>query len=91
MRNRERNWVGRRRRERGLHNPKESSSPPSSTLPQLLFLRGQSRVISQKQAHPRSLSITNLSKHKSTRSPRSYETLCLMELDGFHTESVCEE
>ena len=39
--------------------------------------------------HRFSLSITNLPKHKSTRSPRSYRTRCPVELDGFHTATDC--
>lgn len=55
------------------HNPRESSSLPSATLPQLL--KGQSRVISQKQAHPWSCSFHNKSS-QNTRAllcPKSYE------------------
>lgn len=78
-----RSWAGtflvwrRRGKKETCYSPKESSSLPSATLPQLLLLppKGQSRVTFQKQAHPWSCSFHNKSS-QNTRGllcPKSYE------------------
>lgn len=79
----------------GRHNPKESSSSSSSCFvhPPPAFSSSEVRAGLLPRNKPtldhRSLSITNLPKHKSTRSLRSYKTLCPIELDRFHTATDC--
>lgn len=64
-------------KKESCHKPRESSFLPSATLPQLLLLKGQRRVASQKQAHPWSCSFHNKSS-QNTRAllcPKSYHSM----------------